>query len=223
MYVYNYPKQLMNRTALVMDTKVGMTIGLTLQEKPDRKHHLLQEFTKHISTFEIHENKLNVNPFLGCLDSHILAIKNAKKNGYHSVMICEDDIVILDHYHTLQSPPDQWDMLYFGGILTQVYGNAINGWVQGNIWCAHAYIIKSDLFDTIIDIYESLDRNMMAEESNTIDWLYTNFIHPKYMCYLDESQSIIQKEGCSLLTQKNKWGGAWSWSTYEPKNLSDIT
>tara|TARA_B110000483_G_C18111975_1_gene510032 strand:- start:439 stop:1056 length:618 start_codon:yes stop_codon:yes gene_type:complete len=204
-----------------MDSKAEMTIGLALQEKPDRKRHLLQQLEKHIEKFEIHENKLNTNPFLGCLDSHILAIKNAMRNGYRSVMICEDDIVILDHYHALHLP-DTWDMLYFGGILTQVYDSATNGWVQGDIWCAHAYIVKSHLFGTIIDIYESLDRDVMAQESRTIDWLYTKFIHPKFLCYLDESQSIIQKEGHSLLTNKNKWGENWSWSTYEMKDLSSI-
>lgn len=204
-----------------MQTHFDIAIGLTLEEREDRKQHILSELTKNIQNFIVHENKLNENPFLGCLDSHIRAIQYAKDNGIQSVCICEDDIVISDKFHVLE-PPTEWDMLYFGGILTCSYDDSQKGWVRGVIWCAHAYLVKSNLYDTIIDVYKSLDREMLANNSHTIDWLYTTFIHPHYKCFLDESQSIVQREGISTLTHKNKWGGAWSWDTYSMKNLQDI-
>ena len=205
-----------------MQSQFSMAIGLTLEEKKDRKEHIFNELTKNISSFIIHENKLHENPFLGCLDSHVKAIQYAKDNRMNSVFICEDDILISERFHVLEPPPGNWDMLYFGGILTCAHDNPQKGWVKGVIWCAHAYVVKSNMFDKIIDTYKELDREMFAENSHTIDWLYTTFIHPHHDCFLDESQSIIQKEGVSTLTHKNKWGEKWNWDTYSMKNLEDI-
>lgn len=53
--------------------------------------------------------------------------------------------------------PENWDMLYFGGILTD-YKNIMKGWINGVIWCNHAYIVKNCLYDIVLNIYKSLDK-----------------------------------------------------------------
>jgi superfamily II DNA/RNA helicase len=97
---------------------------------------------------------------VGCFRSHIKAIRYAKNKNLSSVLIVEDDIVIRDNITelaTLQFPngKDDWDILYFGGILTKFDNMDSTGkWVKGTIWCNHAYIVNSKMYDIILDEFD---------------------------------------------------------------------
>lgn len=192
-----------------------VVIGLTLQNYDTRKMHIQKQFEKHNIQYVLHENQKHQFPIIGCLISHINAIKYAKAQGYDNVMICEDDIFITEKVYTIQSAPPEWDMLYFGGILTEHF--TVEGrWIHGRIWCNHAYIVKSHMYDKIIDVFDSLDLNSCREYNQTIDWLFTTYFHSNYKCFLDEQQSIIQKQGMSTLTNTLKWDN-WDWNTWTMK------
>lgn len=102
---------------------------------------------------------------LGCREAHVNCIKLAKERGYKNVFILEDDIQFLQNPNdilTYNSPIlDNWDMLYFGGLIEQYFRN--------QIVMAHAYCVNSILFDDII--------NMANPSGMEIDNFYAKIIH----------------------------------------------
>jgi mannosyltransferase OCH1-like enzyme len=194
-------------------------VVLTLEEYPERKQEIEKIFKRcKIDNVQYMINKKHKNPLLGCFISHIDAIRYAKNNNYDSIVIFEDDIDIKNSLATISNYPDDWDMLYFGGILTH-YTEIKDDWVKGTIWCNHAYVVKKHLYDEILNIFESLDLDEMLKNKQNIDWFYTNYFHTKYNCYLNQKQPFIQKEGYSIIEDRNKWKNC-KWDTW---SLYDIT
>ena len=126
------------------------------------------------------------NPVYGCRQAHVNAIKKAKDIGCGSVLIVEDDIgfnpQIIEHSnykHCVDVVPNDWDVLYLGGILTRVdkmYGvqrselNQHDGrsrdlvrWIRGQVWCNHAYIVKRHMFDVIISAVTRMEKHFASE------------------------------------------------------------
>ena len=140
-------------------------------------------------------NDLHENPRRGCLESHIKAIKYATDNSFNNVLIFEDDIKIIDDIQKIKCVPCDWDMIYLGGLCTNYMYNYSDDWIRGIIWCNHAYIVNSNIYDVIInDGWDYMD--------GTSDHFFTSNIHNKYYCYMPSKQYIIQKEGWSDLCKK---------------------
>lgn len=190
-------------------------IALCLEEYPDNQKYMETLFIDNNLKGLIFINKLHQQPIIGCFESHIKAIQYAKEKKYKSIMILEDDVVVNESLNDIVYP-ENWDMLYFGGILTS-HTEIKDGWVKGTIWCNHAYIIKEHLYDIVIEMFESFDKTMLFEKKRGVDWLFTTFIHPKYNCWLYEKQAIVQKEGYSRLDDRIKWGNNFDWSTWTMK------
>jgi GR25 family glycosyltransferase involved in LPS biosynthesis len=88
---------------------------------------------------------------LSCRISHLKCIRIAKERGYSRILILEDDIEFLENPHQLltqnQEILNDWDMLYFGGLIEPFFRNQIVG--------GYAYAVKNTLFDDIINMAES--------------------------------------------------------------------
>ena len=101
---------------------------------------------------------------LSCKASHIKCIELAKMRGYSKVLILEDDAVFLDHPDQLLMKNitilNNWDMLYFGGLIEPMFRN--------QIVCAHAYGVKSTVYDDII--------NMAVPSGMEIDNFYAKIL-----------------------------------------------
>jgi GR25 family glycosyltransferase involved in LPS biosynthesis len=141
---------------------------INLAKDTDRNNNLLNQFNKFgitnferfeaISFKEIPEPKYwrNFNKIddkyilnsLGCRASHLEIVKIAKEKGYGKIMILEDDVEILENPNELlrvnESILNDWDLLYFGGLIEHFFRN--------QIVCAHAYAIKHKMFDDIINM-----------------------------------------------------------------------
>ena len=87
---------------------------------------------------------------LGCRRAHLNAVKYAKSHGYKRVLILEDDIEFLVDPNELltinQEILNDWDMLYFGGLIEPFFRN--------QIVCAHAYGVSENLYDDILEMGE---------------------------------------------------------------------
>jgi GR25 family glycosyltransferase involved in LPS biosynthesis len=85
---------------------------------------------------------------LGCRRAHLNAIHFAKVNGYQRVLILEDDVEFLvdpsDLLTINQEILNDWDMLYFGGLVEPFFRN--------QIVCAHAYGVTANLYDDILEM-----------------------------------------------------------------------
>lgn len=196
-------------------------VVLCLAERPDKSEYVSTHLSDCGLPHVLMMNNLHTNPVVGCFRSHIKAIQYAKDNNFGSVLILEDDVVLRPHIKDLQhiSLPNEWDILYFGGVLTKYAGSDESGkWVKGSIWCNHAYLVKNHMYDIILSEYLGCDDIEHLENMN-IDYFYTEIIQKKYKCWLAVDQYIIQKEGYSDITKGNKWGDGFDWSTFSVKYI----
>ena len=206
-----------------LNSFVDGVVVLSLKERPEKNQYMQD----HLNSFGIEHkiilNELHAHPCIGCFESHIGAIKYAKENKLKNILIFEDDAFIqnIDGLNNLSSElPPHWDMLYLGGILTKSIFNT-GKWVRGTFWCNHAYIVNSNMYDIILNRFSECDIAEYAQKKETIDHFYTKLFHDEFNCFLHVDQLVIQKEGYSDLSNKNKWTN-FNWATYSMKCLSDL-
>ena len=209
-------------------------VAICLEERPERTKYVSDHLREHGIKHTLLMNHLNTeDPKVGCFRSHIKAIQYAKTKNLSSVLIVEDDIIICDNIMELaqvalprgdgtgtaaaSAAHKEWDILYLGGILTRYDGiDAAQKWVKGTIWCNHAYLVKQHMYQPILDFVESYPNRIELERKN-IDFMYTEYIQPKYNCWLANEQYIIQKEGYSEIDCRVKWANGFDWSTFSMK------
>lgn len=106
---------------------------------------------------------------LSCRASHLKCVQLAKDKGWEKVLILEDDALFLSDPNELltinQSILNDWDQLYFGGLVEPFFRNQI---VQ-----THAYAIRSTVY---LDILE-----MGAKSGMEIDNFYAKVL--QHMSY----------------------------------------
>jgi predicted O-methyltransferase YrrM len=202
---------------------VDEVVVLSLKERPEKTKAIVDHLTAFGIKHTVMLNKLHWTPCIGCFEAHIGAIQYAKDKGLKNIMILEDDAEIKDvtALNNLgEQFPDHWDMLYLGGILTN-YIFRLENWVRGTIWCNHAYIVNSKMFDVILDKFDKCNLGEYAQKKETIDHFYTKHMNEEYNCFLHIDQPVIQREGYSDLSEKVKWCN-FNWDTFSLKNLSDL-
>lgn len=102
---------------------------------------------------------------LGCLLSHLSAIKLAKARGLPSVLICEDDVRFMPHnlakndiQKALNELPEEWGILFLG--YYEVEKDRIESYSDHLIKPAcpydmHAYFVNASMYDEFIEKFES--------------------------------------------------------------------
>jgi hypothetical protein len=114
--------------------------------------------------FNIKDDKYVLNS-LGCRESHLSIVKIAKERNYKRILILEDDIEFFFESDEVlrinENIQNDWDMLYFGGLIEPFYRN--------QIVCAHAYALNNTIFDDII--------NMTNASGMEIDNFYAKILH----------------------------------------------
>ena len=196
-------------------------VVICLEERPERTQYVCQHLQSHGVKYSILMNNIHPDDTkIGCFQSHVNAIRYAVAKNLSSVLILEDDVVLRDNIRELASielPGNDWDILYLGGILTKYDGiDESRKWVKGTIWCNHAYLVKQHMYQTILDFVDSYP-NLIDLERRNIDYMYTEYIQPKYKCWLANEQYIVQKEGYSEIDNRVKWGSGFDWSTFSMK------
>ena len=109
----------------------------------------------------------------GCMASHVNIWKRAKLEGWKNVLIIEDDCDFIPDLQNkfnelIKEVPNDWDMLYFGGVHEERGGKFIPTKVSENVVkCARmitttCYAINESCYDLAIN-------SVLAEEP----WFYT--------------------------------------------------
>ncbi len=172
-------------------------VCINLTSRLDRKKRVKADMKKQNLNFEFFKAKQHKNTKRGCLESHLTVIK--QNLGAGNLMIIEDDIKFLEEKFEMPQFPDQFDMLYFGGLIHQNYNEIIDGkWVRMQCQYAHAYVINMNNKELVDDI---LTNGWKFE--GEIDKFYMNDIHPKYKCYMSVPMKISQREGYSDIEKAN--------------------
>lgn len=150
---------------------------INLDSRTDRKEKVEQQLSKFNITGVQRMPAVVKGEYAGCGESHKNIIKTAIENGMKSVLVLEDDFYIMDPpsdgWKTLdisfndlfiealdQADTVDWDVLFFGTILhaplIKVSKNL--GRIQA-AKSAHAFIIKENLYDYILNwSYEKYDQ-----------------------------------------------------------------
>ena len=197
-------------------------VVICLHERPERTNYVSQHLTSHGLPHSVLMNHIHTeDPKVGCFRSHINAIRYAQNKNLSSVLILEDDVLIRENIRELATIPfpshGKWDILYLGGILTKYDGmDETHKWVKGTIWCNHAYIVKQHMYAPILHLVDTFP-DLPDLERRNIDYMFTEYIQPKYDCWLANEQYIIQKEGYSEVDGRVKWKAGFDWSTFSMK------
>jgi len=158
-------------------------VCINLDRRTDRWELMQKEFDKinilgRVRRFSAIENK---NGELGCFESHIQCILNARKNKLKNILIFEDDVVFLPHYdeRKIKNSIDilknnEWEFYYLGGLERRIkprkkYNNLKNKF-HGDFVQEHSYTMKANsvgwaqsyaVNNTIYDkIYEDYNNNL---------------------------------------------------------------
>ena len=208
---------------------VNEIVVLTTEERADRQTAISDHLRSVGLPFTVLRNKMHAKPVLGCIEAHMNAIRRARDRNYDAIMICEDDVVVTDRFlkFRVDALPAEWDMLYLGGILTQMLDGRTVDWVRGVIWCNHAYIVKRHMYDQILNYYASYSNQpteiksdgTVVEPSVATDHMFTGHFHKTHKCWLAIDQYIVQREDFSNIDQRIKWANNFDWGTFTMKYI----
>jgi GR25 family glycosyltransferase involved in LPS biosynthesis len=186
---------------------------INLEKRKDRNQECVNELQKNniiAKRFTAIDGKLIVNAnwnyslgALGCLQSHLEIIKEAKNNKYNSILILEDDVVFKDnlennfkqYYAQLNK---EWDILYLSGNYNKHIQNSFEKITDNIIKCnltytTHCYAIKNTIYDILIDI--------LNKATKPIDVEYAK-IQKNLNCYAFYPGISTQREGYSDIENK---------------------
>lgn len=96
---------------------------------------------------------------IGCLLSHIKAIKLAKENNYDNVLILEDDVILSSDFNNhikflFRIIPPDWEHIFLGGHIYMQNPPVLQPTVISSdfkISGAYSYFIRNSIYDKILD------------------------------------------------------------------------
>ena len=211
---------------------------INLKRRPDRLDKVKKRLSKYNINYEIIEaidgrdikitqifndlkknklTKLNTLGELGCIMSHIKAIKLAKERNYKNILILEDDILINKNIESMlwkiNTVPSGWELLYLG--CSHLYGTVDYNLlkysnyyrVKKDTYGTFAYVLSQTVYDIMIN---KLSEYRIPADTclETIIERYNSYAIYEYIFLADLSESDIRKE-----VRKTKPG--WTIENYE--------
>lgn len=122
----------------ILNTYFDKIYCINLEKRKDRWEEMLIEFSKHdinvekfiasdgnvfnwVPPTKIEYKKTSFNGQMGCIASHVRIYWDVIKNNYNRVLIIEDDCNFVDNLNekfeeVIKDVPEDWELLYFGGV-----------------------------------------------------------------------------------------------------------
>lgn len=188
------------------------TIYINLEKRLDRKINILTELNKiginNPTRFNAIEMK---NGAVGCSLSHIKCLEIAIKHDYEYIMICEDDISILnpelfiENSNKFLNSNISWDVVLIAGNNMLPYKPLTDYCIQiFNCLTTTGYIVKKHYFKTLLNNYKTGVMNLMKNDNDI------SFKIDKYWLKLQQNDkwfmiippTIIQREDYSDIENK---------------------
>jgi GR25 family glycosyltransferase involved in LPS biosynthesis len=189
------------------------TIYINLEHRKDRNESVLKELSKIKITTPERFNAVEMkNGAIGCSLSHIKCLDIAINRGYEYVMICEDDIEILNPSifteninKFLNNSYIEWDVVLIAGNNMIPYNFVTDYCIKVyNCLTTTGYIVKNKYFSTLLNNYKEGVKNLMRDQTNLsfkID-KYWQILQNKDNWYMIIPPTIIQKEDYSDIEKK---------------------
>ncbi len=149
--------------------------------------------------FDFYLVEKNEDPVLGCLNSHIECIKDAKVKGYKRILMMEDDVQfntsLIDKMINdgNVNVPEEFDMFYPGYHVNRGTKHSESILKLLSAQTTHCYIMDCSVFDYVLDnidknwtdIPEFTNRNSFERMTNyqprAIDLFYSKWVHHRRM------------------------------------------
>lgn len=188
------------------------TIYINLEHRKDRNESVLKELKKIgvMNPTRLNAVQMN-NGAIGCSLSHIKCLEISIKNNYEYVMICEDDIEILnielfvENINKFLNSNIDWDVVLIAGNNMIPY-NFVNDYCIKiyNCLTTTGYIVKKKYYDTLLNNYKEGVKNLIKEQTNTYYRIdkYWQLLQKKDNWYMIIPPTIVQKEDYSDIEKK---------------------
>ena len=178
--------------------QIDAAVVINLDCRPEKREYTIRTL-EGLFPYRFYTAQLHSNPKRGNLESHVAVVRWARDRGLRNVLILEDDIVINRPLADVPKFPEDWNMLYLGGLCTHItaWGHP---WIRGRFYCGHSYLIRDTLFDEIIE-------NGLQTENMAIDEYFVKNLQTQdhVRAYLTYESFVIQDIGWSDLDKKEKW------------------
>lgn len=212
-----------------INTYFDKIVCINLKRRPDRWSEMEVQFKKHnldvIRIEAVDGNPMNWKPYegcfegkmqsfignMGCIASHINVYKMAKENKWKSVLIIEDDCDFIEDLNSkfeksIKTLPEDWDLLYFGGIHETRNGQFVP--IKHNQYFVKAkriitttcYAIKENMYDTVINTILEKEPYM----ATAIDGYLGAYIQPKCTTYAYHPPVAWQRASFSDIQQGDR-------------------
>ena len=185
------------------------------------KNFNIEKKVERFSAIRILDKNYNCSKFLaqcGCSLSHFEVCKLAKKRGYKNYLVLEDDFeFIFNKKKTfnllnkcIYDLPNDWDMFYIGGNLTDQYGIFPIELFSENLFklkschTTHAISFNEKFYDEFLK--ESPDENSIFNwciKNETIDTFLSENILNKKNCFITNELLVNQFAGFSDIENYN--------------------
>jgi len=163
-----------------MSHNIDKIFYINLEKRKDRK----EEIEKELNTFSLEYERFEAieTPgfgILGCGLSHLSVLKIAKNRGYKNILILEDDFTFLVTKEEFEKQLikffdekiDYNICMISYNLLKKIDSEYDFLWKSLDVQTASGYIINSNYFDKLIDLYEWA---MPLLQQTKAHWLYAN-------------------------------------------------
>jgi GR25 family glycosyltransferase involved in LPS biosynthesis len=188
------------------------TIYINLEYRKDRNNSVLKELSK---IQIVHPERFNAikmsNGAIGCSLSHIKCLENAIKNNYEYIMICEDDIEIVnpslfvENVNKFLNSTISWDVVLIAGNNMVPYNFVTDYCIKiYNCLTTTGYIVRNAYFQTLLNNYKEGVTNLIKDQSNSAYRIdkHWQILQKKDNWFMIIPPSIIQKEDYSDIENK---------------------
>jgi GR25 family glycosyltransferase involved in LPS biosynthesis len=178
---------------------------INLDERTDRWEQAKKEFDKlGISNVKRFSAIKHEKGAIGCRESHLNIIQEAKNLGLKNILVFEDDVLVIENHlneieNTLNELKNiEWELFYFGATVDPNVGKLTketNNLVLTNFaYTTHAYAINNSIFDFILS---------EAPFHPIIDVFYCRQIVPRNKSFIMNPMLCIQQESYSDIEKHN--------------------
>lgn len=206
----------------ITDIKYCLYINLT--SRPDRKIHIESQL-RGVGLNPTRFNAIKLkNGRVGCSMSHLKCLQLAKNNNWPYVMICEDDLLILNnetfvnHVNTFFSKHggdrsgggggggDKWNVLLLAGNNVPPYRKIDDTCIQvSHCQTTTGYIVKRDYYDILIDNIRVGIENLLKNPDQHIIYAIDKFwikLQKEHTWYMLAPVVAVQREDYSDIEER---------------------
>lgn len=209
----------------IADIKHCLYINLT--SRPDRKIHI-EEQLRGVGLNPTRFNAIKLkNGRIGCSMSHLKCLQIAKKNNWSHVMICEDDLLILNKQTFINSinnffrihgdgdgggdgnnssADNKWNVLLLAGNNVPPYKKIDDTCIQvSHCQTTTGYIVKMSYYDTLIDNIRTGIENLMKMPDQHVIYAIDKYwikLQRQYSWYMLAPVVAVQREDYSDIEER---------------------